>query len=251
MAKEFNNPIPSPNSGSFAFNDTIHIISSPSGDPYLYAYKLLENLTDPLESKTKQLWNISTSSAVSARVVFAFNDSLAYYADTGGNVVCIGTKSGEQMWNHSTGGNVRADVAILKDTYLAYGTSDGYATLLRIGDTKSESPSSNPSSYPSSVPTNVPSKLPTPSPSPGPSRKPTSFPILESSNKPSRAPSGQPTSVPTDQGVPSQLPTSNPTKESSVAPSEAIVGGVDSASSSLTLYTKHLHLVAFVVWLLC
>jgi hypothetical protein len=260
VKKEFNNPIPAPNSGSLAFNDTLHIVSGPSGAPFLYAYKITENITHPFQSTVTQSWNISTvSSLVEARVQTAFNDELAYYVESEGALVCIETLSGAEKWRHQTGGHVRADFVIIDDEYLAFATTNGYTSLLRIGETSTESPSGVPtevtsmspsvqptalptlkqSNRPSTTITESPSGVPTEVTSMSPSVQPTALPTLKQSNRPSTTITESPSGVPTEvtSMSPSMQPTALPTLKQSNRPSTTITGspsGVPTKVSSMS-----------------
>ena len=55
LSKEFDNPIPARNSGTLALNDTVLIVSAPSGEPMLYAFELSENETNPFDSTASLL----------------------------------------------------------------------------------------------------------------------------------------------------------------------------------------------------
>lgn len=209
-------------------------------------------MTHPVESKTKQLWNISTSSMVLSRVQTAFNDSLAYYVESEGDLVCIDTRTGEQNWRHQTGGHVKADLTVFDDTYLVFGTTNGYLSLIRIGDLRSDSPSYNPTVVPTRKPSNTPSRIPTALPSLGPSPNPTRAPVVDISEEPTLSPSPWPTPsgtpVPTveDSEEPSQVPTHYLTSVT-IAPSDVAVGGVTSAAP--TFKTCDLIIVvAFSAW---
>ena len=256
--------MPAPNSGALAFNDTLHIFSGPSGVPFIYAYKLTENKAHPFQSTATQLWNITTAmSLVEAKVQTAFNDELAYYIESEGCLVCIDTRSGAEKWRHETGGYVRADFVIVDDRYLAFVTTNGYVSLLRIGEMTSESPSA--------VPTEVLSL--------SPSVQRSAFPTLKQSNRPSttipsssplRDYTGGPSSRPTLRQLtpfPTPVGTPFPTVKDSDQPSEteivtfepSINDEMDSTGSAIKEVTSAASMISFfglkmitvVAWLVC
>jgi hypothetical protein len=220
----------------------------------LYAFKLKENSTDVLESSAEQLWNISTSSAIISRVQTAFDDTLAYYFESEGDLVCIDTLSGEQQWRHQTGGHVKADFTIIDDTYLVYGTTNGYISVLRIGDLRSSSPSytpttvltgkpsNTPSVTPTKVPTSIPSVNPTKVPTPLPSVVPTGSPIVESSQEPSNSPTPWPTPSGTlsptvkDSEQPSLVATHYPTVHATNSENNAVATFEDVANTGAATF---------------
>jgi hypothetical protein len=138
LAKEYDNTSPSPNGGTLAFNDTIYLVSGPQGEPFVYAYQLMENTTYPFYSRVSQLWNISTSSLVVASMKTAFHDTLTYYIESnGGYVVCVDTLTGIEQWRYGTAHDVVADFTIIHDEYLLLDTTNGYTILIQIGSLSS------------------------------------------------------------------------------------------------------------------
>lgn len=270
IEKQYNNSEPPPNSGSFAFNDTLHIVSGSGGIPILHAHSLNENKTHPYQSSVKQLWNISTLTLVEAKVQTAFGDVLAYYVESEGALVCIDTITGTEQWRYRTRGRVRADFVILDDTYLVFATTNGYTSLLRIGEMVSESPSAAPtiyvsiatsvkdsvfptvmsSSWPSARPTVSLSGLPSKDYTTSPSSKPTMEPLT-----PFPTPSGTPFPTVQDSNEPSEAMTSEPSKAVTTRPSintvEESTGSAfkeeNSAASMNGLLC--LNMVAFAAWL--
>jgi hypothetical protein len=229
LKKEFNNTSPGPNGGTLAFDDSVYIVSGPRGMPYLYAFKLFENITHPFASESVQLWNVSTPTLVVANVKTGFNDELTYYIESeGGDLVCIDTLKGEEKWRHKTGHNVVSEFTIINDEFLAFGTTNGYTSLLRIGNSPTATPSvaqsAGPTRFVSLMPSFFPTQVPSKSPSIVPTSAPSNVPSNIKSNIPSSRHSDRPSSTPTlmESNSPSssisQLPTSFPTPSGTNAP---------------------------------
>ena len=200
---------------------------------------------------------------VEAKVQTAFGDELAYYVESEGALVCIDTLTGTEQWRYRTRGRVRADFVILDDTYLVFATTNGYTSLLRIGEMVSESPSAVPtldvsiapsvkdsvfptvmsSSWPSALPTVSPSGLPSKDYTTSPSSKPTMKPLT-----PFPTPSGTPFPTVQDSNEPSEVVTTKPSINTNVEESTGSAFKEENSAASTTgLFC--LNMVAFVAWL--
>jgi hypothetical protein len=181
---------------------------------------------------------------VEARVQTAFNDELAYYVESEGALVCIETLSGAEKWRHQTGGHVRADFVIIDDEYLAFATTNGYTSLLRIGETSTESPSG--------VPTEVTSM--------SPSVQPTALPTLKQSNRPSTTipysppPTRDYTSTPSSRPTlkqltpfPTPVGTPFPTAKDSNQPSETAKPSINDERNSTGSAVEEVHSAAYMI----
>ena len=216
LDKEFDNTSPSPNGGTLAFDDKVYLVSGPNGMPYVYAYEIFENFTHPFQSEAIQLWNISTNSLVTSRIGTGFDDTLTYFIESKGVIVCVETRTGVEQWRYEVGDDINADFEIIDDAFLAFATSNGSISLLIIGETPTDTPSLAPSTIPSTI-TAKPSQVPSSSPSIIPterfSLRPSNNPTILESLRPSTYPTTNPTTIPSPYGteVPSTYPTSNPT----------------------------------------
>jgi len=193
----------------------------------------------------------------------AFGDELAYYVESEGALVCIETLTGTERWRYQTRGRVRADFAILDDTYLVFATTNGYTSLLRIGEMISESPSAVPTIHVSDAPSVKDSVFPTVMssswPSARPNVSPSGSPSEEYTSSPSSKPSMEPlTPFPTPSGTPfptvqdSNAPSEAVTTEPSIKTVEELIGSAfkeeNSAASMIGSFC--LNVVAIVAWLM-
>jgi len=237
LDKEFDNSSPGPNGGNLVYDDKVYLVAGPPGVPYLYAYQLFENRTDPFHSSgATQLWKIRTSALVVAQVKTAFEDRLAYYIESeGGDLVCVETLSGLEQWRHPSGHNTVADFAIVDDEFLIFSTTNGYTSLVRIGNrqniTSSMTPTKSTSLVPSIPPTKAPSIQPT-VPSKDYNHYPSIKPVTSTTKPPSSSQSKRLTSFPTPSG------TDAPTINDTYGPSNEQVEMRSTFFESSSHYTK-------------
>ena len=146
MSKEFDNPIPAPNCGTLALNDSLLIVTTPSGVPLLHAFELSENETNPFDSTARMLWSKRTDFIIETRPKTAFEDLLTFYFESqSGHLICIETLTGVEQWRYGTAEDMVSDFVIWDDSYLAFGAKSGNVALIRIGNFPTQALTTTPS----------------------------------------------------------------------------------------------------------
>jgi len=161
LPKEFNNPIPGPNSGILAKNDSVYIFTGPPGPgsiPAIYAYSLNETSGD---SKYSLMWSFPTLEIVDVTPLTAFKDDARTFFIDGTCIVCVCTVTGKEHWRYRDEVRIPVDFTVFEDKHLIYGTTAGDVVLLDIGVAPAIDQTKKQAASPSKQPTENHTEIPT------------------------------------------------------------------------------------------